>query len=243
MTDSEKMESASEAQWQSECARRALLVHLGITPLVSRRDPIAARPAARLLTPLNADQVLTPISGDSGDMAADQLRALIRDSGDVQPEPQQTATLDSEVSEPPPVVTSVAAATRVSLLVVTTADIVWVETLEDQLLRQEQLQLIAAMARAIRGASVSSRHQQFDWPPAENSAVLQAGGFQDMLSGFMQRLVTDHASQHVIYLGPVDGMPALSLQTHGLPSSLDMLREPALKRQAWSVLKPLRLGI
>jgi len=85
MTESEKMESASQAQWQAECARRALLAHLGITPLVSRQDPVGARPAARLLTPLNADQVLTQISGDSGDMAADQLRALIRESGDVQP--------------------------------------------------------------------------------------------------------------------------------------------------------------
>ena len=60
----------------------------------------------------------------------------------------------------------VATDTPLSLLLVTSGDVLWIEELEDQLLRQEQLQLITAMARAIRGASVRCAHQ-FDWPPPQ----------------------------------------------------------------------------
>ena len=40
--------AAQDALWEAECARRTVLSHLGITPLVSRFDPIAAKPAQRL---------------------------------------------------------------------------------------------------------------------------------------------------------------------------------------------------
>jgi hypothetical protein len=129
-----------------------------------------------------------------------------------------------------------------SLLLVTSGDVLWVEVLEDRLLRQEQLQLIAAMARAIRGASVRCAHQQFDWPPAAGSAIAASGGLEGMLSGFLQRLTGDHATRHIVQLGACEVLPASDLPIHQVPSSLEMLREGSLKQSAWSVLKPLRAG-
>ena len=48
MTDTDtSLPVAPEALWAQECARRASLVALGITPLVSRADPAGARSALR----------------------------------------------------------------------------------------------------------------------------------------------------------------------------------------------------
>ena len=102
--------------------------------------------------------------------------------------------------------------------------------------------MIAAMARAIRGASVRCAHQQFDWPPAAGSAIAAAGGMDDMLSGFLQRLTSDHATRHLVQLGDCQVIPDCSLLIHRVPSSLEMLREGSLKQSAWSVLKLLRAG-
>jgi len=100
--------------------------------------------------------------------------------------------------------------------------------------------LIAAMARAIRGASVRCARQQFDWPPAVGSAVAAAEGIEGMLSGFLHRLTSDHATRHIVQLGACEVLPASNLLMHQIPSSLEMLREGSLKQSAWSVLKPLR---
>ena len=136
----------------------------------------------------------------------------------------------------------VATDTPLSLLLVTSGDVLWIEVLEDQLLRQEQLQLITAMARAIRGASVRCAHQQFDWPPAAGSAIAAVGGMGDMLSGFLHRVTSDHATRHIVQLGACEVPPDTDLPIHRVPSSLEMLREGSLKQSAWSVLKLLRAG-
>ena len=136
----------------------------------------------------------------------------------------------------------VATDTPLSLLLVTSGDVLWIEVLEDQLLRQEQLQLIAAMARAIRGASVRCAHQQFAWPPATGSAIGAVGDMGDMLSGFLHRVTSDHATRHIMQLGACEALPATDLPIYRVPSSLEMLRDGSLKQSAWSILKPLRAG-
>ena len=245
MTDTDtSLPVAPEALWAQECARRASLVALGITPLVSRVDPAGARPAARYAAPQQVESQMSEVAAPHKDEAQGaQLRALIQGTGEVpraegqqaQPEavPPSTETpssLEGTPDKQPPL----------SLVMVTSGDVLWVEVLEDQLLRQEQLQLIAAMARAIRGASVRCEHQQFDWPPAGQSALAAApGGLADMLSGFLQRLTTDHQTQLVICMGPCESLPDAGLPVHHIPSSLDMLRDSALKQTAWATLRPL----
>ena len=143
---------------------------------------------------------------------------------------QASPVNQSSASEPP-----------LSLLMAITGDVLWIETLEDQLLRREQLQLIGAMARAIRGADVRTVHQQFDWPPRSGPALsAHSGGLTGMLTGFLQRLMTDHDAQIIIQLGQVASLPALQAPVYELPSTLAMLREGSRKRSAWAVLRPLQ---
>ena len=248
--------ATQDALWEAECARRTLLSHLGITPLVSRFDPIAAKPAQRLEAPAGSSVVTpanTPAAPNGGaEMQAAQLREMFRgDAGETastakegaisRASAEETGFAAAGRSEPPADAESgVKSDTPLSLLLVTSDDVLWIEVLEDQLLRQEQLQLIAAMARAIRGASVRCAHQQFDWPPATGSAVAAAAGMEGMLLGFMQRMTSDHATRHIVQLGACEMLPASDLLMHQIPSSLEMLREGSLKQSAWSVLKPLR---
>jgi len=248
--------AAQDALWEAECARRTLLSHLGITPLVSRFDPVAAKPAQRFDVPTGSVDVVpssAPPTAKSGDeMLAAQLREMLRrDAGASAEEAGATSRPFAEEADdmatdrsqaPTGAQSNVGTDTPLSLLLVTSGDVLWVEVLEDQLLRQEQLQLIAAMARAIRGASVRCAHQQFDWPPAAGSAIAASDGMEGMLSGFLHRLTSDHATRYIVKLGASEVIPASDLPTHQIPSSLEMLREGSLKQSAWSVLKPLRAG-
>jgi len=257
MTESEpNQDAAQDALWEAECARRTLLSHLGITPLVSRFDPIAAKPAQRLDVPTGSSDVTpanAPATAKGGEeMQAAQLREMLRSDADADVSAEQagaTSRAPAEAADeaavdrgesPSTANTGVTPDTPLSLLLVTSGDVLWVEVLEDQLLRQEQLQLIAAMARAIRGASVRCAHQQFDWPPAAGSAIAASGGMEGMLSGFLHRLTTDHGTRHIVQLGIFEVLPTSDLPIHEIPSSLEMLREGSLKQSAWSVLKPLR---
>jgi hypothetical protein len=249
---------AQDLLWEAECARRTLLSHLGITPLVSRFDPIAAKPAQRFDVPTGSVDVVPssdPATAKSGDeMQAAQLREMLRrdaDAGASTEEAGATSRSPAEEADeaaadrsesPADAKRGVTPDTPLSLLLVTSGDVLWVEVLEDQLLRQEQLQLIAAMARAIRGASVRCAHQQFDWPPAAGSAIAASGGMEGLLSGFLHRLTSDHATRYIVKLGASEVIPASDMPVHEIPSSLEMLREGSLKQSAWSVLKPLRAG-
>ena len=256
MAESERNSVAAEdLLWEAECARRTLLSHLGITPLASRFDPIAAKPAQRLEVPTGFSGVAlanAPANSNGGDeMQAAQLREMLRGDADEtasteeigaisRASAEETGDATAGHSEPRADVESgVTSGTPLSLLLLTSEDVLWVEVLEDQLLRQEQLQLIAAMARAIRGASVRCAHKQFNWPPATGSAVAAAGVMEGMLSGFLHRLTSEHGTRHIVQLGACEVLPASDLLMHQIPSSLEMLRDGSLKQSAWSVLKPL----
>ena len=87
MAESEPNQMATQdALWEAERARRTLLSHLGINPLVSRFDPIAAKPAQRLEVPTGfsgvalANASATPNGGD--EMQAAQLREMLLDDAD-----------------------------------------------------------------------------------------------------------------------------------------------------------------
>ena len=227
MAESEPNQMATQdALWEAERARHTLLSHLGIKPLVSRFDPVAAKPAQRLHVPTGSSEVTPANTSATSPASVEKADAVAVDRSEL---------LADEKS-------GVATDTPLSLLLVTSGDVLWIEELEDQLLRQEQLQLITAMARAIRGASVRCAHQQFDWPPAAGSAIAAVGGMGDMLSGFLHRVTSDHATRHIVQLGACEVPPDTDLPIHRVPSSLEMLREGSLKQSAWSVLKLLRAG-
>ncbi|MBM29085.1 MAG: hypothetical protein CME58_11995 [Halieaceae bacterium] len=245
MTDTDtSLPVAPEALWALECARRASLAALGITPLVSRTDPAGARPAARYAAPQQVESQMSAAAAPRKvEAQGAQVRAMLEGPSEVPRAEAQKAQSEAVHPSTDTPTGSQAAPDKqppLSLVMVTSGDVLWVEVLEDQLLRQEQLQLIAAMARAIRGASVRCGHQQFDWPPAQQSALAKApGGLGDMLSGFLQRLTTDHRTQLIICMGPCESLPDTGLPVHHIPSSLEMLRDSALKQTAWATLRPL----
>ena len=78
MTDTDtSLPVAPEALWTQECARRASLVALGITPLVSHVDPVGARPAARYAAPQQVESQMSEVGAPRKDEAQGaQLRAL-----------------------------------------------------------------------------------------------------------------------------------------------------------------------
>jgi hypothetical protein len=255
MTDSQESNSmASEEAWRRECARRVLLDHLGIMPLVSRFDAIGAKATVRQLEPAVPVEVATVFESRmaTADKPGDGLRQRLRTDHALPIQeapvgrdadrhniaslsPQGTSTKTSPENQ------SSASEAPLSLLMAITGDVLWIETLEDQLLRREQLQLIGAMARAIRGPDVRTTHQQFDWPPRSGPALsAHSGGLTGILTGFLQRLITDHDARIIIQLGQVAALPALQAPVYELPSTLAMLREGSCKRSAWAVLKPLQ---
>ena len=251
------LEMAADTVWEREAARRALLANLGLIPMISRFDAVGAMPANRFAVPtlatdsapLAASEALDAeirgtaavesgslIKADS-EMRGEQLRALVRDDSGT-----KSAHVSAEVKrEENSLFDGVQKKTdeRLSLLIVVTQDVLWIEQLDDHLLRKEQLHLVTAMARAIRGSTVNCEHQQFDWPPAGGFKLSQKDGLEDMLSGFLQRLIADHQSQVMIQLGSVEVLPSLPFPWRQIPSSLTMLQEPATKRDAWEVLKSL----
>lgn len=177
------------------------------------------------------------VNNIEAEMQGEQLRALLRDEGGTTP-PLVGDGPDASQRHSGDAIKK-RSDQRLSLLIVVTDDVLWIEQLDDHLLRKEQLQLVVAMARAIRGSTVNCEHQQFEWPPAGGLTFSQEDGLTAMLSGFLQRMVTDHRSQLVIQLGSVDVLPSLPLAVHRVPSSLTMLQDPLTKRQAWSTLKSL----
>tara|TARA_X000000950_G_scaffold43852_1_gene49348 strand:- start:946 stop:1554 length:609 start_codon:yes stop_codon:yes gene_type:complete len=184
-------------------------------------------------------------TADTPERSRDQVRALLREGTDSVMDTSSVATAANSAGSSEQSLAAVdrasAAATPVSLVMVTSADILWIEVLEDQLLRKEQLQLVAAMARAVRGTNVHCAHQQFDWPPVHQPALSNAkGGMSDMLKGFIQRLIRDRATQQMVLMGPCDCLPDTGLPLLEIPSSVSMLRDGSLKQQAWGVLKRLR---
>lgn len=235
---------AEESLWSNECRRRATLASMGIMPLISRADSAGAKPAERFLATIPQDSGATNQEGDAA-MGGEHVRALLRETRDASssemPEsldkgPMSAASQDSIMDKE-----SLLGTEPLSLVMVISADILWIEVLEDQLLRKEQLQLIAAMARAVRGTNVHCAHQRFDWPPAHQSALSNAkGGMSDLLKGFMQRLIRDRATRQMVLMGPCDCLPHTCLPLLEIPSTVSMLHDGSLKQQAWDVLKVLR---
>ena len=237
---------AESALWSQECRRRANLSKIGISPLISRFDGVGSKSATRLSAPASAtssQRSVAPTS-DTPERSRDQLHALLREGTDsatgTSSVVRAAQSADSSEQSVGALDDASAIATPVSLVMVTSMDILWVEVLEDQLLREEQLRLIAAMARAVRTSNVQCAHQQFDWPPAHQSALSNAkGGMPDMLMGLIQRLTRDCATQQIVLMGPCDFLPDTGLPLLKIPSSLSMLRDGSLKQQAWDVLKPI----
>jgi hypothetical protein len=169
--------SAAPSVVATEMARRKALEAMGIDVYVSRFDLPGAAPAVRQKVESSSPSLVPDHSSETGAPAV------------------ETASRHSKTAAPTPVTSAAvrerSEAVRFSMLLASAGPFLWIEQLSDGLIRQDQLALINAMARAI-SPQASIRQQQFDWPMRGGSAVASdAESAKQALQGLIQRMARE----------------------------------------------------
>ena len=239
MSDAPETATASPAVIAAEMARRQALSAMGISVYSSRFDFPGAAKAKRFAVPV--PEVNEPL------VVSRSVEPRIESPSP--PEPQMPHATSSGPASGVPVSQSRAAesssgseSVSFSMLLASAGSFLWLEQLGDGLIRQDQLALINAMARAISTPTTKLMQQQFDWPVAGNSALAgDAESAKQALHGLIQRMAREVDAKRVILMGDCHYLPDRIVQSGvRIPSTLAMLSEPALKRVAWEALKPLK---
>ena len=239
MSDTPETATASPDVIAAEMARRQALSAMGITVYSSRFDFPGAAKAQRFAVP--APEPNEPV------VVSRSVEPRIETHST--PVPQMPQATSGGPAADVPVSQSRAAeslsgseSVSFSMLLASAGPFLWLEELGDGLIRQDQLALINAMARAISTPTTTLMQQQFDWPVAGNSALSgDAESAKQALHGLIQRMAREVDAKRVILMGDCHYLPDRIVQSGvRIPSTLAMLSEPALKRVAWEALKPLK---
>ena len=247
--------------WAAEQRRRGMLALLDVQPLVARTSPPGARVAQPLIAPPvdvtfpEADRTtpaLNVAEVQSKQPAGDEISVSARSAqgesakavGSSAPRRTQREITSGEVSTEAAERESLAAgseAVAFQLLIVEAGAWLWLEQLEDNLIRREQLQLVEGMARAITQGAVNLRHHQFDWPLSNHAHLPRdAESAKQSVAGQLRRLARERQALGMILMGsPCEAWVSVppALTRLNIPSTLSMLEKPTLKRAAWQVLK------
>ena len=237
----ESQQLADPELWAAECRRRRMLSLQGIDPLISRIAPKGSALLPRFFPPERHESVDPPADQQSVAPLADMAAALRK------PKTPTTTSSERTAESPAAFSNNVDERVRFSLLIARSGSWIWVEALPDALLRREQLQLLQGMARAVEGVATKLQHQQFDWPLADHAhlpADLQSA--RQSVAAQLKRLAKDVDIRGWVVMG--EQTQHYTESTEGrlqlmIPSTLAMLADPDLKKEAWQVLKPhVRLG-
>ena len=235
MSDTPDTATASPDVIVAEMARRQALSAMGISVYSSRFDFPGAAKAQRFAVPV--PEVNEPA------VVSRSVEPRIETPST--PVPQMPQMTTSDPASRVPVSQSRASGSEsvsFSMLLASAGPFLWLEELGDGLIRQDQLGLINAMARAISTPTTKLMQQQFDWPVAGNSALSgDTESAKQALHGLIQRMAREVDAKRVILMGDCHYLPDRIVQSGvRIPSTLAMLSEPALKRVAWEALKPLK---
>jgi len=239
MSDTSETTAASSNIIAAEMARRQTLSAMGISVYSSRFDfPGAAKaqrfalPKAELSEPVVPSRSVEPRIEEPGVPTPKVPQSNSRGPAACVPISQSKVPEYSFASE----------SVSFSMLLASAGPFLWLEELNDGLIRQDQLALINAMACAISTPSMKLMQQQFDWPVAGKSALSgDAESAKQALHGLIQRMAREVDAKRVILMGDCQYLPDRIVQSGvQIPSTLVMLSEPALKRVAWKALKPLK---
>lgn len=235
MSDTPDTATASPDVIVAEMARRQALSAMGISVYSSRFDFPGAAKAQRFAVPV--PEVNEPA------VVSRSVEPRIETPST--PAPQMPQMTTSDPASRVPVSQSRASGSEsvsFSMLLASAGPFLWLEELGDGLIRQDQLGLINAMARAISTPTTKLMQQQFDWPVAGNSALSgDAESAKQALHGLIQRMAREVDAKRVILMGDCHYLPDRIVQSGvRIPSTMAMLSEPALKRVAWEALKPLK---
>lgn len=235
MSDTPDTATASPDVIVAEMARRQALSAMGISVYSSRFDFPGAAKAQRFAVPV--PEVNEPA------VVSRSVEPRIETPST--PVPQMPQMTTSNPASRVPVSQSRASGSEsvsFSMLLASAGPFLWLEELGDGLIRQDQLGLINAMARAISTPTTKLMQQQFDWPVAGNSALSgDTESAKQALHGLIQRMAREVDAKRVILMGDCHYLPDRIVQSGvRIPSTMAMLSEPALKRVAWEALKPLK---
>ena len=251
------MEDFATTSEVREQRRRQTLSALGIEPLVSRFDAPYGKASVRFVEPevaqaenLNRDVAIGDAAVEPDQQAVVNPRldgqkerqdASSNRGGNPAQHPRQATQTESLAIRPkePHQVNAVA----FHLLLVSAGQWLWIESLEDGLLHKEQLALVHNMAIAVSDASADLVHRQFVWPMAEHPHLPRdAVAARQSLAAQLERVGKETPYRGIVLMGEAVSQ-WLSEELHPesvvIPSTRQMLQIPALKRDAWSVLRPL----
>ena len=143
---------------------------------------------------------------------------------------------------------------RFSLAAIVAGQWLWLENLVHGALGRDQVELVRAMAHALRVHHAGPEQSvppptrpdvaQFDWPIHKNQQLdLGAEAARAGVAGFVGRRVQQFQCRGVIVLGAgaADWLPGEALAVPGVTthSTADMLSNPACKREVWQHLLTL----
>ena len=239
MSDTPETATTSPDVIATEMARRQALSAMGINVYSSRYDFPGAAKAQRFAVP--APEVNEPA------VVSRLVESQIEAPSTPPPKMPQSGSIDPAADVPVsqsrvPKSLSGSESVSFSMLLASAGPFLWLEELGDGLIRQDQLALINAMARAISTPNTTLMQQQFDWPVAGNSTLSgDAESAKQASHGLIKRMAREVDAKRVILMGDCHYLPDRIVQSGvRIPSTLAMLSEPALKRVAWEALKPLK---
>ena len=234
---SPNISSAGPSDVATDMTRRCALKVMGIPQYVSKFDFPGAATAERAVLPSTSSIDLSVAEpADSVDVAAPAARRVgghQTPEDDVAVAPAQSSQRSAAHGRE---------AVSFSMLLASAGPFLWIEQLPDGLVRQDQLALINAMARALAPAASALSQQQFHWPMTGNSALgSDAESARQALHGLIQRMAREVGAKRVIVMGACTYLPErIGQSAVCIPSTLAMLSDAHLKRDAWTALKPLK---
>lgn len=235
-----------------ELRRLAYLEALGIDCYESRRPLPGAAPSRRRLL-VGRPHVNRPASAETQPVAPQTAISAVRASAvaDASPGAAAGAARVRDAVVPPVPHQPVP---RFSLVTVIAGDWLWLEELGDMPLTAEQVQLLQAMALALRrcrgvaapAASVATRPEvlRFDWPMHNNPQLDSSEqAARTGATAFINRRLEQYRCRGLVLLGHgcvervlPDAIDAVMVST---ASSAEILQNPSLKPQVWRDLLPL----
>jgi hypothetical protein len=227
-----------------ELTRRAYLDTMGIDSYTSRTQLPGAAVSRRLVVVRKSRVADKETTSAVSAPTVSNTAAAFREAANAVKDELGTARVSSSNTTPEPAsLATTLAVPAFSLVAITAGGCLWVEEVTNSGVSKNQVHLIRAIAKALALPDGEVEVSQFDWPIHNNSQLdLGAAAAAAALGGFVQRKVDRCGGLVLLGSASQQRLEVVQLEL-GLcvrtVSTLEMLRQPLLKKQAWQDLQPL----
>ncbi|EAQ96244.1 hypothetical protein [Congregibacter litoralis] len=222
---------------------RRVLPGAAVTSKITLKESVRMAGAAE---PQEQAAPIAPITAPqkTSSPAAQALREFLRQDIDRQ-KPAPGAATDTASARETKGAARQDSAPRFRLAALITKGRLWLEELGDEALAQDQLQLVAAMARALEHPvkdEAAVAVTEFRWPLHDNAQLgLSADDATAALQGFLSRQLDENACVELICLGNASRKLiadlAIPCARRAISSTRDMLENPSIKGDVWKALR------